>query len=174
MLLNPHQSCTVVKSDAISLWQHDSFKWHVKGPAFVQADDVNMSSKIIDDTLHGYLAEATREERAQFVSTLFTVLEATGATKTSEISASALKSAASMVTATASLDEKQKNLLFETISRILSLGVQSTKEAVTTSLPERLRELGGRLISGVQDITATIQNLSEPGGKTTKNGGNNA
>ena len=174
LMLNSHQGYEVVKSDAVSLLQHDAFKWHVKGPAFERAGEVNLSSRIIDGTVRSYLAEASREERAQFVSTIFRVLEATGATTTGEISASALKSAASMVTATASLDEKQKNLLFETISRMITLGLQSTKEQVTTSMPERLRELGGRLISGVQDISSTIQNLADQAGIKTKDGGNNA
>ena len=57
---------------------------------------------------------------------------------------------------------------------MITLGLQSTKEQVTTSMPERLRELGGRLISGVQDISSTIQNLADQAGIKTKDGGNNA
>ena len=42
------------------------------------------------------------------------------------------------------------------------------------NVTERLRELGGRLISGVQDISSTIQNLADQAGIKTKDGGNNA
>ncbi|MEG0742413.1 MAG: Mbeg1-like protein [Clostridia bacterium] len=79
LLLNNHETYTIVASDGISIWQHNPYLWHVRGASFVPVSDTTRSSQFTDQTLHDFLAESTPAEQRVLVDTIFKVLGASKA-----------------------------------------------------------------------------------------------
>ncbi|MBU3805045.1 MAG: DUF2974 domain-containing protein, partial [Candidatus Cellulosilyticum pullistercoris] len=79
MLLEHEEDYVVVKSKQIGLLQHDAMSWEVLGGQFVYSDELTRGSQILDDTLKAWINGLSEKERAQFVDSIFDILEATGA-----------------------------------------------------------------------------------------------
>ena len=69
----------VVKSSAFSIIQHDGFSWQVLGPRFVETEKRSEGSYYTENVLREWLGGMNEDDRRLFVSTLFGLLEATGA-----------------------------------------------------------------------------------------------
>ena len=85
LLLAYHPDYTVIKSDGVGLYQHDSFTWQVLGTGFIAVTELDVSSQLVDQTVHAWLSKVTPEKRRVFVNTIFDVLEATGASTIKEL-----------------------------------------------------------------------------------------
>ena len=79
MLLEHEEPYTVVKSNLISILQHECYSWEIKGGDFVRVDEITDHSRFIDSTLKHYLAENSKAERSAFVDTVFDLLGGSGA-----------------------------------------------------------------------------------------------
>ena len=85
LLLAYHPDYTVIKSDGVGLLQHDSFTWQVLGTDFIAVTELDVSSQVVDQTVHAWLSKVSPEKRRVFVNTIFDVLEATGANTVKEV-----------------------------------------------------------------------------------------
>ena len=85
LLLAYHPDYTVVKSDGLGLYQHDGFTWQVLGTDFIAVTELDVSSQLVDQTVHAWLSKSTPEQRKVFVNTIFDILEATGANTVKEL-----------------------------------------------------------------------------------------
>ena len=85
LLLAYHPEYTVVKSDSVSLLQHDSFTWQVLGTDFIAVTELDVSSQLVDQTVHAWLSQVDKDKRRVFVNTIFDLLEATGANTVKEL-----------------------------------------------------------------------------------------
>ena len=85
LLLAYHPEYTVVKSDGLGLYQHDAFTWQVLGTDFIAVTELDISSQLVDQTVHAWLSKVSPEKRKVFVNTIFDILEATGANTVKEL-----------------------------------------------------------------------------------------
>ena len=85
LLLAYHPEYTVVKSDGVSLLQHDAFTWQVLGTDFISVTELDVSSQVVDHTVHAWLSTVSPEKRKVFVSIIFDILESTGANTVKEL-----------------------------------------------------------------------------------------
>ncbi len=85
LLMAYHPDYTVVKSDGLGLYQHDGFTWQVLGTDFIAVTELDVSSQLVDQTVHAWLSKITPEQRKVFVNTIFDILEATGANTLKEL-----------------------------------------------------------------------------------------
>ncbi len=85
LLLAYHPEYTVVKSDGVSLLQHDTFTWQVLGTDFIAVTELDVGSQLVDQTVHAWLSRVSKEERRVFVDTIFDILEASGASTVKEL-----------------------------------------------------------------------------------------
>ena len=85
LLMTYHPEYTVVKSDGVSLLQHDSFTWQVLGTDFIAVTELDVSSQLVDQTVHAWLSQVSKEQRKVFIDTIFDILEASGATTVKEL-----------------------------------------------------------------------------------------
>ena len=76
MLLNHPDEYTVVKSNSVSILQHDPYSWQVEGPAFVRMPALSRDSARFDAAFRAWLASVDEANRALLVDTLFNVLSA--------------------------------------------------------------------------------------------------
>ena len=85
LLLAYHPEYTVVKSNAIGLMQHDSFTWQVLGTDFIAVTELDVSSQLVDQTVHTWLSRVDQSQRRIFINTIFDILEASGANTVKEL-----------------------------------------------------------------------------------------
>ena len=57
--------------------QHDPFSWEVRGKDFCYAEDLDKGSVLVNQTVHQWLAQCTREQRRKFVDAIFDLLAST-------------------------------------------------------------------------------------------------
>ena len=75
LLLNYHPNYRVVDAVESFLWQHNPFTWKISGRLFVTVDTVTPGSQVLDQSVHEWLKECTREQRETLVNSLFSFLE---------------------------------------------------------------------------------------------------
>ena len=97
LLMDYYEPYTVVRSTASGISQHDPMSWQVYGPAFETLSAVDQTANVTRDTLHEWLQNSTPEQRADFVDTLFRLVDTTGATRMSDLTGEKLKSLMTMV-----------------------------------------------------------------------------
>ena len=115
MLLEHEEEYAVVRSKQIGLFQHDAMSWEVLGSEFVYLEETTKGSQMLDDTFKAWINNLSQEERAQFVETLFSILEATGAKTLSDLSKAKLKKASMILKSYHAMDETTKEMLLHTI-----------------------------------------------------------
>lgn len=79
MLLMHSKVYNVVRSNSISVLQHNPYSWQVEQGKFVREKKLHSSSIYIEKVFKKWLSEMDNDHRRQFVNTLFEVLEATEA-----------------------------------------------------------------------------------------------
>lgn len=79
MLLNHPDAYTVVKSNSVSIFQHDPYSWQVEGPAFVHMPGLTRESARFDAGFRAWLGKVDDEDRELLIDSLFDVLSATQA-----------------------------------------------------------------------------------------------
>lgn len=115
MLLEHEEDYVVVKSKQIGLLQHDAMSWEVLGSQFVYSDELTRGSQILDDTLKAWINGLSEKERAQFVDSIFDILEATGARTISDLTKAKLKKANVILKSYQAMDSTIQEMLRQTI-----------------------------------------------------------
>ncbi len=141
LLMAYHPDYTVVKSDAVSLLQHDTFTWQVLGSQFVQATELDVSSQLVDQTVHAWLSQVTPEERQRFVTTVFDLLEATGATTVQGLLKNVPDRAGALLKALQKVDLHTAKMIVQLLGRFVSIGAQNVVELIRSRMdgPEALK-----------------------------------
>lgn len=76
LLLAHEEPYTVVDSDRQGLFQHDPCSWQVLGSSFVQLEEVDEGSRLVDRALKAWLAGLTSQQRETVADTLYRLLSA--------------------------------------------------------------------------------------------------
>ena len=130
LLLTYHPEYTVVRSDAVSVLQHDCFSWQVLGRDFIRVTEVDVASQLVDQTVHAWLAQITPEQRRRFVDTFFDLLEATGATTMKDLVRNVPANAAAILRALPRVDLDTAKMIVSLLHRLVSIGAQNVAELV--------------------------------------------
>ncbi|MGN1368223.1 MAG: DUF2974 domain-containing protein [Aristaeellaceae bacterium] len=85
LLMAYHPEYTVVKSSGVGILQHDSFTWQMLGTDFIVVTELDVSSQLVDHTVHEWLSRISPDKRRVFITTIFDILEASGASTVSEL-----------------------------------------------------------------------------------------
>ncbi len=130
LLLTYHPEYTVVRSDAVSLLQHDTFTWQALGTSFQRVTELDVSSQLVDQTVHAWLARVAPEQRRCFVDTLFDLLEATGATTMKELLTDVPGRAAAILKALQKVDLDTARMIVTLLGQFMSIGAQNLIELI--------------------------------------------
>ena len=87
----------VVKSTELGIMQHDPLSWQMEGKQFEICSSTDMISDLFDETMSGWLAEMTFEDRKVFVDELFSVFEASGCENLSMLTQVGVKGTKDMI-----------------------------------------------------------------------------
>ncbi len=131
MLLEHPETYRVVKSDMVSIFQHNGMMWQVLGDHFVDAGQLNLSSVIVDRTMESWLEKMPLEERREAVKIVFTVLEGTGVRNFPDLTDHAVRNMLLMLKGVSHLSWPQKKLAARLILEMIKAGNVSAYEAVS-------------------------------------------
>lgn len=126
LILSSDAAHRVVKSSQIGIFQHDGFSWSVSRNRFTDAE-LSEISQLIEKTLSDWLSQMDEEERQSFTEIVFSLFEATGADRFSEMSQQKMKTTEAILNALYSMPkEKQK----EAFTFMQQLGMSSGQTIV--------------------------------------------
>lgn len=120
MLLEHAEQYEIVRSGQTGFQQHDIMSWEVLGKRFTYLDDVTNESRVIDYTIKVWLNGLGKEQRAQFVEALFTLLESTGAKTFTELSNSKLRNMNVILKSYNNMDMEARDMLIQTIKTLIA------------------------------------------------------
>lgn len=157
LLLSNVSEKTVVQSTASGAMQHDTYTWVTERDHFVRAKQTG-ASVLLDRTLDRWIDSLDREQREQFVSVLFDLLEASGADTVEQLHKSSWSAYQAIFKAAGSLDESTRAGLLESLKKLASSGASTVKQegkklasAGKTATVEELRQLADMIFHRSED-----------------------
>lgn len=154
LLLEHRERHIVVKSGNVGVLQHNSANWAVLGTAFVRAE-LTAGSQAVDRTLKEWMATLDDDARRKFIDTLFTLLEATGATRIEELTAEGLGGLVRALRRLSAMDAQQKDMLWRAVLTLVRAGngalyhtLITPGSALLAQGQKWLRSLRARLMHG--------------------------
>ena len=123
LLLTHYEEYVVVHSNALGLLQHDPFSWQLVGRRFLEMEQVDRASQVVDQTVHAWLRQSSTEERRLFVNTLFDVLESGNALNVKDIP----NDLPAILGASARLNPSTMWTMGQMIGRLLKIGAGNVR-----------------------------------------------
>ncbi len=151
LLLAYHPEYTVVKSDGVSLLQHDLFSWQVLGTGLVTVTELDVSSQLVDQTVHAWLSKIEPEKRRIFVDTIFDILEASGASTVKELLRDVPANLPAVLKALSRVDFETAKMILTLFGQFVSIGANNIIELVRQRIsPEETPETKGDITHGTE------------------------
>jgi len=140
ILMNQHKPYRVVKSRALSVFQHDLFSWEVEAeaPRFISMEELSRTSRIMDETLDEWLHGMSLEERRLFCDSVYGVLTAGNLETLTDLVSPDLQSAKRMLHAMRDLDPHTRSMMGQVFRALLSGTVGSALSAIKQTVLELL------------------------------------
>ena len=85
MLLEHEEPYTIVRSNQVSILQHDFYSWEVVGPGFVPMQAITADSEFLNQTIKAWIKDMDPQERNRLVDALFGLLGSGGTEKAHDI-----------------------------------------------------------------------------------------
>ena len=111
LLMEHEEDYKVVKSDGVSLQQHEGFFWKVNRDRFELADELNPRSKDMSDTVKSWLAKVSTEDRKTVVDTLFSLFENAGLEDFNDLENIDANTVGALLKAVTMVPKKERDLL---------------------------------------------------------------
>ncbi len=134
LLLAYHPEYTVVKSTGVSLLQHDAFTWQALGTGLISATELDVSSQLVDQTVHAWLSRITPEERRLFVDTIFDILESAGVSTVKELLRDVPDRVPALLKALSKVDFETARMILSLMGQFVSIGASNIIELVRQRL----------------------------------------
>ncbi len=129
MLFNHAPGYSIVKSSEKNMIdQHDPFGWQVIGTGFIELEERSEQSKFAADTVNTLLSELDRDEKKQFIDTVFGLLDKTNARTNTELSSDKLENITKILKAATKLDGKTKDSVLKTMQAFVKIAWNNKDE----------------------------------------------
>ena len=122
LLFNKQDKKVVESTGKNGAAQHNPYTWCINKWGLVQAEKQSSMSIFLDKTLDEWLSRLTREQKQEFVDTVFDTLEATGARSFSELYSNKRESLSAIIKAARRLHADQVSTVISVIKTFLDAG----------------------------------------------------
>ncbi len=116
---------SIIKSERLGIFQHDSFSWEVEKSDFIYLEEFQNSATIMDKTLNSWIYSLTNEQRQTFVDAVYSIISVTGAKNLSEFSRLMITENENIRKTIKSLDEETANCVKLVIKNLASASFKS-------------------------------------------------
>jgi len=110
----------IVKSTSFGLLQHELYTWEVTHNDLIYVDDVTVGSRFVDKTVKEWIAGQNKEQREQFLTALYSILEDSEVKSLQDFEKSWFKAAGRMLKTFGSIDENKKQLIQKTFGDLFN------------------------------------------------------
>ena len=131
MLFDHPEKYTVVESEQSGIMQHDPFSWHTAPTGFITLPELEDGSRFIDKTVNGWFLSLKKEEREQFISFVFSLIQATEARTNSELAANWLKNSAAVIKAMTEQNPKTRDSAMRVLHLLFKRGAANFPDMKT-------------------------------------------
>ena len=142
MLFEQNTDYSVVESKSVGLFQHNPYSWIVEGDHFVKADDVYESRKFMDQTINEWLLSLSEEELRGFITTLFSVLEASQAQDLIELGEDKKKSMLGMAEAMKELSPETAQMMGKVLRQLFEIAGTKALKEINEKINRTRKQLG--------------------------------
>lgn len=129
MLLERDGDNVIVKSTARGFDQHDAMSWEVLGAHFITVQAVSEASRLLSQTIRGWMKTISKEDREQFVDTLYRVLDMTQAKTVDDLTLERHRVANAVVRNLGGLEKETKQMLVKTVRALFKEGRDTIKKS---------------------------------------------
>jgi len=144
LLLENHTNYKVIKSNRISILQHDPYSWAVSDNSFMYMENIKDSAYYMDLALNEWINSLKHEEREEFVNTLYDILNASGSDNFKDLIKNPQISINGIVDEIKNMDEDTKFHMSKTI-RILADRYFSIIKEVHRNKYNNIKKIGEEL-----------------------------
>lgn len=141
MILERRADYRVVRSSAMSVFQHEPFTWLTEGSDFVYQEALNPSAVFFDEALDTWLRSKTPDERERFIDTIYDLFASTEANTWSEFQTKLFANTRTLLGSRKKLDAETKSFIWQTLGSLGGILKDETlkrfKPAPPTWLPLR-------------------------------------
>lgn len=146
MILERRADYRVVRSSAMSVFQHEPFTWLTEGDDFVYQEALNPSAVFFDEALDAWLRSKTPDERERFIDAIYELFAATEANSWAEFQEQLFANTRVMLGKGTKLDAETKSFIWQTLGSLGGILKNETikrfKPAPPTWLPRRRNRYG--------------------------------
>lgn len=122
LLFNMQKKKIVQSTGKSGAAQHNPYTWCVDKIGFIQAEKQSSMSIFLDKTFDEWLSRLTRDQKQEFVDTVFDTLEATGAHSFAELYSNKRESFAAIIKAARNLQADQIGTVIDVVKTFLGAG----------------------------------------------------
>ncbi len=118
MILHHPMNYEVVKSNSLSLFQHDGTSWLVEDTSFLPGK-ISKKSKKLERRIFQWIHSYSDEERERIVVSLFSVLERAGVKGLSELRITKINKIISLIKENKNMDKETRKFLLDAFKKLL-------------------------------------------------------
>lgn len=115
MLFYHPENYQIINSNGFAVLQHDPLTWNILGGSFIKEMDFAVESKGFHKDINGLMDRLDVSEREKLITSMFDVIEASGAKTNRELSNNILPGTKRMLDKYKSLDKKTKDEVHELV-----------------------------------------------------------
>lgn len=127
MLFHHYEGFIVAESSEKLIMQHDPFSWRIKGCRFVELPSLENGSEIFFNSFNKWFEGLNRQQRENFVETVFSLLKATKAKTVTDLSRTPVRNAEIILKSAVKLDPSIRDEALKIIFEFLKV----TKNEIT-------------------------------------------
>lgn len=153
MLLESHETYTVIASKTIGMLQHNPYTWGVEDDHFRYVEDIYSGRKFMDHTLNEWILAMDEENIHAFVDTLFTVIEASHADNLIDFTADWKKSINGVLGAIREVDEPTREIIKKIIRSLFEMASERAKQELQYKAETELQKLSDKAETELQKLS---------------------
>ncbi len=138
MLLTKNEEYKVVKSEGIGIWQHDALTWQVIQDHFITIKKIDETSTKMNQTVENWLTKVDKEEREQFINTLFDIFDKCQIETVDELANISIRKILNIVKTYNTLEKENKIILGEVLKYLVE---EAQKNFGTKSIFEGIKNI---------------------------------
>lgn len=141
MILERRADYRVVRSSALSVFQHEPFTWQTEDDDFVYQEGLNPTAVFFDEALDAWLRSRSTADRERFIETIYELFASTEASTWAEFQENLFANTRRLLASRSKLDGETKSFIWQTLGGLGGIlkneTVKRFKPAPPTWLPRR-------------------------------------